>query len=81
MKCNHKDGWFCINCKPEFWHPKDAKQDSIEIIAEKIKKAKAAYYAGSPIMTDHEYDALETSLRALDPNNSILRKVGSDENY
>jgi DNA ligase (NAD+) len=42
-----------------------------------IKKARDAYYNGSPIMTDAAYDALEDTLRQLDPSNPLLGFVGS----
>jgi len=46
-------------------------------LAKKILKAKDAYYNGTPIITDAEYDALEDLLRRKDPNNPILKMVGS----
>jgi DNA ligase (NAD+) len=42
-----------------------------------LLKAKQAYYIGdAPIMSDEEYDALEDELRALDPGDPVLAKVG-----
>ena len=43
----------------------------------KLTDAKAAYYAGSPIMDDATFDALEDELRRLDPGNTFLKKVGA----
>jgi len=43
-----------------------------------IVEAKKAYYLGSPIMSDKNFDALEDELRNLDPNNPILQIVGSE---
>ena len=40
-------------------------------------KAKRAYYSGSPIMSDAEFDLLEASLSEQDP--SILQAVGAPE--
>jgi DNA ligase (NAD+) len=45
-----------------------------------IKDHKAFYYAGSPKISDLEYDKLEDELRELDPQNSILDLVGSETN-
>jgi len=43
-----------------------------------ILKAKQAYYfGGQPIMSDTEYDALETELGAIDPNDDVLALVGA----
>ncbi len=41
-----------------------------------IVKARECYYAGNAIMTDAEYDEMENALKAINPNNSILNKVG-----
>lgn len=46
-------------------------------IASAITEARAAYYAGAPTMSDAEFDALEDSLRALDPNHPVLGNVGT----
>lgn len=51
--------------------------NEILILVNKIEQARAAYYAGSPTMSDAEYDALEDSLRALSPHHPVLRKVGA----
>lgn len=51
--------------------------NEILILVNKIEQARAAYYAGSPTMTDAEYDALEDSLRTLSPHHPVLRKVGA----
>ena len=40
-------------------------------------QARAAYYAGEPIMSDAEFDALESALAALDPDTT--RSVGAPE--
>lgn len=50
----------------------------VQTLASKLQKAREAYYGtGSPIMSDAEYDALEDKLRALDPDNYVLRMVGA----
>ena len=46
-------------------------------LASAITEARTAYYAGTPTMTDAEFDALEDSLRALDPNHPVLGNVGT----
>lgn len=50
----------------------------IQELEEKIIKAKEAYYAGNPIMSDALFDALENQLAKLDPKNKILNKIGAD---
>ena len=51
----------------------------IKKLADKIYKAKVAYYTTDrPIMSDHEYDALERNLEYLCPNHPILQMVGYD---
>lgn len=54
------------------------KQDRIKELESTIAKAQNAYYNGSEIMTDDEYDALVYELSCLDNSNSVLTKVGSD---
>lgn len=49
----------------------------IESIATRLQEASAAYYNGTPTMTDAEYDALEGLLRGFDPNHEVLKKVGA----
>jgi len=41
------------------------------------EKASEAYYAGSPIMTDTEFDSAIAELRRNDPDNYFLKRVGS----
>ena len=41
-----------------------------------IKRYAQAYYSGSPIISDHEFDALTDKLRELDPSNELLRTSG-----
>jgi DNA ligase (NAD+) len=42
-----------------------------------LTDARDAYYNGSPIMTDAEFDALEDDLRAADPNSPFFSNVGA----
>ncbi len=52
--------------------------DKIKNLSDKIKKAQEAYYNGSEIISDDEYDALIYELSYLDPNNKLLSIIGSD---
>lgn len=44
---------------------------------EMMTKAKVAYYAGDPIMSDHRYDWLEDALKSLRPDSYMLEAVGA----
>lgn len=46
-------------------------------LVERLTEYRAAYDAGAPKISDDAYDALEDELRALDPANPFLAKVGS----
>lgn len=54
----------------------------LQELNEKLEKARAAYYAGNPIMSDAEYDALEQELAGLAKKTgelpSVLTTVGTD---
>jgi DNA ligase (NAD+) len=43
-----------------------------------ITKYQASYYNGEGEISDAEFDALWDELKALDPSNAILQKVGAD---
>lgn len=43
--------------------------EQIQKLVKELHKANEAYRAGTPIMTDREYDELEHQLSRLDPNN------------
>lgn len=48
-------------------------------IEQRLREAREAYYKdGTSPLTDAEYDALEDELRAVDPDNPLLREVGAD---
>jgi len=49
----------------------------ITILATELEAARAAYYNGTPVMTDAEFDAKEDELRKADPTNSFFTKVGA----
>ena len=42
-----------------------------------LLKAKQAYYFGTPVMSDVQYDALEDKVRAQDPTDPVLALVGA----
>lgn len=50
-------------------------KNSSNTIVSQLKVASDAYYKGSPIMSDSEFDALEDSLRKQDPNNSWFSNI------
>jgi len=49
----------------------------IKKLAKTLKDASDAYYAGSPIMDDAEFDALRDELEKKDPNHAFLKAVGA----
>ena len=55
------------------------RQERVDLLVKRIKRAKNLYYNldNSGGISDAEYDALEDNLRALDPNNPILKSIGS----
>lgn len=46
---------------------------------DQLEAARKAYYAGSPIMSDAEYDVLEQQLAGMEPTAPVLHTVGTDE--
>lgn len=50
----------------------------IDELAALIKKYQDSYYNGEAEIEDAEFDKLWDELKALDPENSILKKVGAD---
>lgn len=51
-----------------------------EKLVDILTKAADAYYNGTPIMSDVEYDALRGKLQELDPTHTILKAVGAKSN-
>lgn len=49
----------------------------IKKLEKEILKHRNLYYSGKPTLDDNAYDLLEEELRALDPNNATLNKIGS----
>lgn len=54
------------------------KQAEIDELAKKIKFYQDDYYSGGQAISDAEFDKMWDRLTALDPENPILQKVGSD---
>lgn len=52
---------------------------SLADLVAKLEAANKAYRDGAPIMSDSDYDQLEASLRAIDPNHPLLHKLSDDE--
>lgn len=53
--------------------------DRVKDLSELLLKAKQVYYTtGVSIMSDAEYDTLESELQELDPINKVLMMVGTD---
>jgi DNA ligase (NAD+) len=50
---------------------------SIEKLESLIRYHKALYYQGNPEISDHEYDKLEEELKKIDPDNPVLKLVGT----
>jgi len=78
--CNaHDSDMCCSECHPAMWSP--SREDSIlystECLTMKIKTAKKAYYAGKPTLRDEEFDAIEGSLKAINPMAVVLDVVGT----
>jgi DNA ligase (NAD+) len=48
-----------------------------ELIVKQLKVAQEFYYKGTPIMTDPEFDELESKLRSVDPTNTYFSQVGA----
>lgn len=53
------------------------KKQEIETLVTRLEGARDAYYNSTPAMSDAQYDALEDELRAADPNNPFLQRIGA----
>jgi DNA ligase (NAD+) len=49
----------------------------VQELEQLILKHKSLYYRGRPEISDQEYDSLEEELKKLDPQNHVLRIVGT----
>ena len=47
-------------------------------LAKRIKAYQDAYYNGAGVISDAEFDALWDELKARDPQNPLLQRVGAD---
>jgi len=56
----------------------EEKNKRIKVLVDDITKYQKAYYDGEGIISDAEFDKLWDELKELDPNNSVLHKVGAD---
>ncbi|EQC43477.1 NAD-dependent DNA ligase LigA [Bacteriovorax sp. Seq25_V] len=50
----------------------------VKELEKQIRYHKALYYAGSPEISDFDYDKLEDELRELSPDNPVLNLIGSE---
>lgn len=48
-------------------------------LARQIRMHQDRYYAGTPELSDEEFDALVDRLQAIDPQNALLREIGKDQ--
>ena len=55
----------------------NANQAQIDQMVANLTKWKAAYYAGTPLVSDPVYDSVEDDLRKLDPNHAFLKTIGA----
>lgn len=55
----------------------DGTRTYIKLLAERVQSLRDAYYNGSPLVSDAEYDALEDELRDIDPAHPVLKAVGA----
>lgn len=53
------------------------QNNQILLLEKEIMYHKKLYYSGQEIISDAEYDKLEEQLRKLDPDNNVLKVVGS----
>lgn len=51
---------------------------STEELVHELVKHKKAYYSGSPLISDYDYDHIEELLRAQNPDHPFFTMVGSD---
>lgn len=56
----------------------DARAVYIDELASKIRKYQKSYYQGEGEISDAEFDKLWDELKSIDPDNEVLKKVGSD---
>ena len=76
---HHSSNVCCSTCHPMLWDltEDEAKLYSTEALTIELKVAKKAYYDGNPILRDEEFDAMEGSLRAINPDAPVLQRVGT----
>lgn len=57
--------------------PRGEHEALAERLASEVQRHRALYYAGSPEISDAEFDALEDRLRELAPEHPVLAEVGA----
>ena len=58
--------------------PKPIVSPKIELLADRLRTASAAYYSGGePLISDAEYDSLEDALRKVAPDHPVFSEVGA----
>lgn len=80
-ECSHKKGSYCSICNLHLFNETAEISGAVAsyLMSKKLQKAKQDYYGkGNSDMTDAEYDAMESSLRAINPEAEILQKVGME---
>lgn len=50
----------------------------IKVLESAIRIARDKYYAGTPVMTDMEFDTIEEELKKLSPDSPVLQEVGGE---
>ncbi|MCE5255940.1 MAG: DNA ligase (NAD(+)) LigA, partial [Spirochaetaceae bacterium] len=59
--------------------PQSGKKARVSELEKLIKKNQDLYYNAEPVISDEEFDALWAELESLDPDNSLLVRVGEDK--
>ncbi len=54
------------------------KSDLVASLANQLIKYRDSYYKGAPLVSDEEYDHLESQLKAISPHHPIFSQVGTD---
>jgi DNA ligase (NAD+) len=54
------------------------KSDRVKELQEQVEYHQHLYYNAQPELSDEDFDKLWDELKALDPNNEIFSKIGSD---
>lgn len=52
-------------------------ETSVKILTKNLEQYLEAYDSGTPLISDEEYDRLILNLKAIDPTNHFLKKIGT----